>query len=95
MQITSIELAGTSDHKLRNGQPGFPRAFAKISRKRGDEYITVELIVRGGDRKHHVLADDADDQYSMAEILQESLDGCVGTKSMIEDYYRVIRWMAD
>ena len=95
MQITSIELAGTSDHKLRNGQPGLPRAFARISRKRGDEYITVELIVRGGDRTHHVLADDADDQHSMAEILQEALDGSKGTNSMIHDYFRLIQQFAD
>ena len=95
MQITSIELAGTSRIKLRNGKPGLPRAFAKISRKNGDEYIKVELITQGGEHTHKVAADDADDQFSMAEVLQEALDGCKGTNSMIHDYYRTIRWFAD
>ena len=37
MRITSIELAGTSKTKLRDGTPGLPQAFARISRKLGDE----------------------------------------------------------
>ncbi len=75
MRITSIELAGTSDTKLHNGSPGLPRAFARISRKPGDEHITVELVAPGLERTHQVQADDADGQWSMDECLQESLDG--------------------
>ena len=88
MRITSIELAGTSDTTLRDGTPGLARAFAKISRKTGDEQITVELLFPGGERTHHVQADDADDLWSMAECLQYHLDGCKGTNSYIDEYYR-------
>jgi len=31
----------------------------------------------------------------MAECLQETLDGCVGTNSMIHDYYRELERFAD
>ena len=95
MRITSIELAGTSNTKLRDGSPGLPGAFAKISRKQGDEHITVELLTPGGERTHHVQADDVDDQWSMAECLQAHLDGYDGTNSEIEEYARVLQHFAD
>jgi len=95
MRITSIELAGTSDTTLRDGKAGLARAFAKISRKTGDEHITVELLMPSGERTHHVQADDADDLWSMAECLQETLDGYRGTNSDIDEYYRELRRFAD
>ena len=49
----------------------------------------------GGSRTHHVQADDADDQWSMAECLQETLDGYKGTKGDINDYYSELRRFAD
>ena len=90
MRITNIELAGG----VEDGQ-ALPRAFAKISRKQGDEYITVELLTPGGDRRHHVGADDRDDQWSMAQILQHALDGYEGANSEINDYMRIIEQLAD
>ena len=95
MRITRIELAGTSDTKLRDGSPGLARAFARISRKAGDEHITVELLMPSGERTHHVQADDADDLWSMADCLQYHLDGCKGTNSDIDEYYRELRRFAD
>ena len=95
MRITSIELAGSSDTKLRDGSPGLAWAFAKISRKPGNEHITVELLMPSGERTHHVQADDADDLWSMAECLQETLDGYRGTNSDIDEYYRELRRFAD
>ena len=96
MRITSIELAGTSNTKLRHGSPGLPRAFAKISRTTDSEYMEVTIIrPECADRKHMVQADDADDQWSMAECLQETLDGYRGTNSEIEEYVRVLRHFAD
>ncbi len=95
MRIASIELAGSSNTKLRDGSPGLARAFAKISRKQGDEYITVELLIPGGERTHHVQADCDEDLWSMAECLQEHLDDCRGTNSMIHDYYRELQRFAD
>ena len=95
MRITSIELAGTSKTTLRDGSPGLARAFAKISRKQGDEFITVEMLIPGGDRTHQVQADDNDDQWSMAQCLQEHLDGHKGTNSDIHDYYRQLLVLSD
>jgi len=95
MRITNIELVGNSDTTLHDGSPGLARAFARIRRKAGDEYITVEFLMPGGERTHHVQADDADDQWSMAECLQETLDGYRGTNSDIDEYYRELRRFAD
>ena len=95
MRIASIELAGTSKTKLRDGTPGLPRAFARISRKLGDEHITVELVIPGGERTHHVQADCHEDVFSMAECLQSQLDGYKGTNSDIHEYYRLLQRFAD
>lgn len=97
MRVTSIELTGTPVRasEKKNGEPGLPRAFAKMSRKLDDEYITVELVTPGSDHIHHVQADDRDDLWSMAEILQEALDGCKGTNGDINEYFRSIRMLGD
>ena len=95
MRITSIELAGTSNTTLHDGSPGLARSFARISRKLGDEHITVELLAHGCERTHQVQADDADDQWSMAQILQHALDGHEGTNTDIDEYYGELRRFAD
>ena len=43
MRITTIELAGA----IEEGKH-LPRAFARISRKLGDDHITVEYIAFSG-----------------------------------------------
>jgi len=95
MRITSIELAGKSKTTLSDGTPGLPSAFARISRKGGDEYITVELLVPGGERTHQVQADCEEDIWSMAECLQFQMDGFKGTNSEIDDYCRLLRQLSD
>ena len=102
MRITSVELAGTSKATLHDlpsrqagGTPGLPRAFARISRKAGDDYIDVELVSPSGDRTHHVQADCDEDVRSMAECLQFHLDGCRGTNSDIHGYYTILQYFAD
>ncbi len=95
MRITSIELAGTSETTLRDGSPGMPGAFARICRAQGDDHITVELLTPGNERTHHVQADDRDDQWSMAQILQHALDGYEGSNSEINDYMRIIEMLGD
>jgi len=95
MRITSIELAGTSKTTLRDGSPGIPGAFARICRAGGDDHITVELLTPGGERSHEVQADDRDDQWSMAQILQHALDGYEGANSEIQEYLRVLQYFAD
>ena len=95
MRVTTIELAGTSKTKLSGGTPGLPQAFARISRKSGDEFITVEILTAGTERTHKVQADSDDDQWSMAEILKRALDGCRGTRGDVNECYRVIQMFAD
>ena len=96
MRITSIELAGT----IEEGKH-LPRAFARIGRKPGDDYITIEYIAFSkaeadkATRVHKVQADDADDQWSAAEALQWELDGQPGTNGDICDYFRLIEMLAD
>ena len=90
MRITSIELAGT----IKEGKH-LPRAFARIGRKLGDDHITVELLTPGNERTHHVQADDRDDQWSMAQILQHALDGHQGTNGDIDEYFRIVQMLGD
>jgi len=95
MRISVIELAGSSKTTLRDGKPGLARAFARISRRTGDEHIRVELLTHASERTHQVQADDEDDQFSIAQILQHALDGYEGTNSEVHDYLRVIQQLAD
>ncbi len=94
MRITSIELAGT----IEEGKH-LPRAFARIGRKLGDDHITIKILTTAGgdagDRKYKVQANDSDDQWSMAEILQRALDGYIGTGNDIRTYMNAIEMLAD
>ena len=91
MKIASLTFEGTTDRKT-----GLPVAFATIRRPGGGEYIEVTIDWPSGrTRKHLVAADDRDDQWSMAEGLQETLDGCRGTSSMVHDYFRELERFAD
>ena len=90
MRITSIELAGS----IENGKH-LPRAFARIGRKLGSDFIEVTILLPGGEKTHHVDASCDEDLWSMAECLQAHLDGCKGTNSMIHDYYRELQRFAD
>jgi len=83
MQVTRIDFAGESG------------AFAIVSRKQECEFIFVQILTPKDEKTHYVDADDRDDQYSMAECLQETLDGCRGTNSMIHDYFREIQRFAN
>ena len=90
MRITSIELAGEIDKGKK-----LPRAFACISRKIDSDQIEVTILTPGSERTHHVQADCEEDLWSMAECLQYHLDGCKGTNSDIDEYYRELRRFAD
>ena len=90
MRITSMELAGT----IEQGQK-LPRAYARITRHPGDGHIEVTLLLPGGEKTHIVDAASEEDLWSMTECLQEQLDGCRGTHSMVNDYYRELQRFAD
>ena len=62
-----------------------------------DLFIICEIYDRRGEiiNMHLVSRDDQDDQYSMAECLQNILDGSRGTNSMIHDYFRELQRFAN
>ncbi|MBN1123727.1 MAG: hypothetical protein JXA82_01875 [Sedimentisphaerales bacterium] len=91
MKIYEIKLAGKMDKKT-----GLPIAFATIHRVPGSDQITVTISdANGSNRQHLVEANCPEDVFSMAECLQERLDGCKGTNSMIHDYYRMLQNFGD
>jgi len=90
MHVLGMTLAGKIPS---GGMP--PSRFANVSRKVGNPYIKVSLISPTGERNHFVQADCAEDILSMAECLQEFLDGEKGTNSMVQDYYRILQHFAD
>ena len=79
---------------------GHPGNYATITRKRGSggsNLIEVTILTPAlpDGRTHHVQADCEEDIWSMAECLQEQLDGVRGTNSMIHDYLRELQRFAD
>jgi len=71
--------------------------YATITRRAGSEHIAVTILTpsQPDGRIHHVQADSEDDVWSMAECLQQQLDGVRGTNSMIHDYLRELQRFAD
>ena len=97
MKIATIELAGSSRTVLRDGGPGIPRAFARITRLRDSEFIDVEILAadRQGVHVHHVQADSPADIETMAEGLHEILEGYAGSDKAVEEYAAVLQQFAD
>jgi len=87
MRTTRIDLEGDAG----NGH------YATITRPSGSEHIVVTILTpaQPEGRVHHVQADSEDDVWSMAECLQQQLDGVRGTNSMIHDYLRELQRFAD
>ncbi len=82
MRITRMELTGS----------GYT---ASIHRGRKSETIEVLLSNPDGQQEHHVDPDGPEDVYSMAQCLQYHLDGCKGTGSMVQEYYRILQYFMD
>lgn len=84
MRITSIELAGRTEHS------------ARIAATSDSDYVEVTLVRPDGHRTPVMIAVDCDeDLWSMAECLQFHLDGVRGTNSDIRDYYRELERFAN
>ena len=90
MHITEIKLAA----HIKRGQLT-PEYFATLHRVPDSDYIAVTLHTPKGDIEHTVMADDEADVFSMAEILQECLDGRRGTNSDIHSYYCLLQHFMD
>lgn len=84
MRITRIDIEGAQ-----------AQHYATITRDLGSDFVHVEILTPTLERKHHVLADDRDDRWSMAECLQETLDGVRGSRFEINEYMQVIQRLAD
>ncbi len=106
MKITQIELAGSSKATLSDGSPGLPRAFARISRRNGEDQIKVELLAPGQDKTWYLdptpdpgpanaSSPHAADLYPAAMLLQETLDGRKGTNSDVQEYFNILLRFAD
>jgi hypothetical protein len=91
MRITRIDIEG------ENGATG------TLQRTRGGNVIeaTMSTPRTGGflvHRRIRTLTANArfeNEQFAVATALQEAMDGCHGTKSMIHNYYRLIQQLAD
>ena len=76
-------------------------SFAFLRRKMAGRHVDVEILWRCPDESgytehtHHVRADDRDEQWSMAKILQHALGGYEGTEGDIAEYFRIIQMFAD
>ena len=91
MRIASIELDGTIEkgHTL-------PRAFARISRKRGSAHIEVTILQPNQpETTHRILANDYEEPWAMAKCLFETLEGHSGTNSDIQAVYRELQRFTD
>lgn len=91
MRTTRIDVEGTSGVK------------GTVQRTGGS--VVIEVIIstpRTGrfgvhSRIRHleVSATDRDEQFKVATILQEAVDGCRGTNSMVHEYFRLLETLAD
>ena len=91
MRITRIDIEG------ENG------ATASIQRQSGSDVIKMTIStprhgrfgVHSRIRTLTANASSENEQFDAATALQEAMDGCRGTNSMIHDYYRQIQQLAD
>lgn len=87
MRITNIEIKGQTGsiakiHREFSSERGLPPIC---------DYIEVTIHDADGAAKtNKVPANDRDAQYTAAKWVQMKLDGCVGTNSMVHDYFRCI-----
>ena len=91
MKITRIDIEGDSG------------ATGTIQRKSGDNIIEVIISTPrtgrfGVHSRVRTLTANAhyeNEQFAVATVVQEAIDGCRGTNSMIHDYYRLIQQLGD
>ena len=89
MRTTRIELEGDAGH-------------VAIERHRSDSTIRVDSIVRNPKRGQQAWKSwelptriDDDALFEVAQEVQRRCDGCTGTNSMINDYFRELQRFAD
>ena len=93
MRITSIEMAGQIDKTTK-----LPHAIARITRKIDAPHgrcLDVEILRPATEKTYRWAADPEADLWTLAAALQHQLDGHRGTNSMIQEYHRVLQYLAD
>jgi hypothetical protein len=83
MKITRIDFAG------------WKHTIVSVTRKIGSEFIYAEILSMKIICRRHAKADDRDSVFELAREIQEHLDGCKGTNSMIHEYFSQIQLLAD
>ena len=79
--------------EIQGGRAGHQ---AVLSRPRGAEFIEVRILLPGGGgRTHHVDAADKDELWSMAQCLQQTLDGVRGCGGDVRSYFLPLELMSD
>jgi len=86
MAITKIEFAGGDKTAM---------TFVTVSRRIGSPTITAAFLTPRKHYEREASAARADELFELAAFVQETVDGCHGTNSMIHDYLRLIEQMAD
>jgi len=89
MHITRIEFAGkgtkaTAEPFDRRRDDGTPLIYTKIHHAETGEILAEDWAA----------ADDRDEMWRMAEIMQFALDGFKGAESDIDGYYRALAHLA-
>jgi hypothetical protein len=72
-----------------------PAASAVIRRPAGGGPVEVEIALPGGPRRHTVQPGDRQDLWSMAQCLQETLDGVRGCGGDVRGYFLPLELMSD
>jgi hypothetical protein len=83
MRISRMQFTGA------NGR------LANAQRQPASMFIEVELVTEADGRTHRVQADDREDLWSMAEVLQHALDGYRGTRGDVHSYFMPLELMSD
>lgn len=69
--------------------------YARLVRQAGSDQIVVDVLLPDLTRTHYVDASSLDDRLSMAECLQEHLDGFRGGDRDVEPYRRALDLLKD
>ena len=83
MRYTRLDVEGRTGHS------------ATFKRRPGAEHIEIEVLTPDLTRTHHVLADSREDRWSMAQCLQDVLDGGPSMGGGVQVYASAIELLAD
>jgi hypothetical protein len=89
MRIYEIKLLG------KQADDGVPKCLVSIQRPFGGDGITVNITTLKSERKYYGSLNRPQDIRTLAECIQYELDGCKGTLSEIQEYYKLLESFSD